>query len=869
MSPNLLVTKLYTPHTRNNLVPRPRLIEMLREPWQQGKKLTLISAPAGYGKTTLVTEWLRDLQAKTAWLSLDKADNDPARYLAYFLAALGQIDEHIGENTRAMLLSPQPLPPEVVLTALINEIAAVATSFILVLDDYHVIQSLPVHQQLNFLVEHQPPQMHLVVITREDPPLPLARLRARGQMVEIRQGDLRFSVEECADFLQRIMGLKLTEENITTLEHRTEGWVAGLQLAALSMQGRDDLTDFVATFTGGSHFVLEYLLGEVFERQTVEEQEFLLKTSILERLSGSLCDAVVDRTGSRFMLDRLEHANLFIIPLDQFRTWYRYHHLFADLLHQRLQNTEALSEYELHRRASQWFMAEGHFPEAIHHALAACDWETAAGLISDQSVMMLRRGELVTLLHWLKYLPDEVIYPRPQLCRDYGWALSLTGQLDAAEIYLRKAEAAAGDDDALLGTILVAQAYNLRVRGDHLQAIERAQRAQPMIPKEDHLTRGLLALTLGLAYWTRGNFPEAEQAFMEVDQSAQQSRNHYARMTALTYLGMIQAIYGRLHRAAELCRQVIHIGGQSPTVSPAYVELGALFYEWNDLASATQHLKIGIELSQRIGNLLIQNDGYRTLAIVQQACGEPTAALTTLQKAHQLADNRQVAPVMRMRNAACQVQLALAQGDLAAAQLWSEQVTETVDTCLLYPRLRLAPVRLLLARHQKNEAGERLKEIYETARQSGWGSGAVEARTLQALAATAPAEALHFLSDALQMAQSEGFIRTFVDKGEPLKALLERLKSQGGVLKGYILTILSAFDQPCQGSTRQLLVEPLSERELQVLQLIAQGKSNGEIAKQLIISVGTVKSHVHSIINKLGVRSRTQAVARARELSLL
>jgi LuxR family maltose regulon positive regulatory protein len=873
MSDQLLTIKLHLPILRKDVVPRTRLIERLSSGlWQEDgfvRKLTLVSAPAGYGKTTLVTEWLQSNPIKYAWLSLDESDNDPRRFLGYLFAALRQIDAGMGRTAEAMLQSPQPPPGDVILTALVNEIATVPEPFSLILDDYHVLHAPPIYQQLNFLLEHQPLHMHLVIITREDPPLPLSRLRARRQMVEIRQEDLRFSQDECAGFINQVMGLNLPPADIAALERRTEGWIAGLQLAALSMRGRDDLSGFIEAFTGSSHYVLDYLIEEVFKQQSADVQDFLLKTSVLDRLSGPLCDAVANRTNSRSVLESLEHANLFIIPLDQTCTWYRYHRLFAELLCQRLHSTDAQSENELHGRASQWFAVEGLFPEAILHALAASDWEKAAGLIRDNSEMLLGRGELMTLLGWFKALPDEVIFKRAALCRDYGWVLTLTGQLDAADAYLRQAEASGLDDEALAGTILVARAYNLRVRGDNPRAIEYARRALAILPQTDSLSRGLVALTLGLAYWNYGDFQESERAFLEVDRAAQQSGNHYARMTALAYLGMIQAVYGQLHRAAELCRQVIQLGGQSPPVAPAHIELGALLYEWNDLESAVEHLQIGIEQSTRTGNPLIQSDGYRTLAVVHLGRGKPEAAISTLQQSDQLADGHQVSPLTGMRNAACHVQIALAQDNLAAAQFWAERVTEPTDTSLLYPCLGLTPVRILLARHEKTEAAKRLHELYKTASQKGCGIGMIEVRTLQALAAATPDEAFHFLKDALQRAQPEGFIRTFVDKGEPMKVLLERLKLQGGELKSYISIILAAFGETGRATKSQLLGESISEREVEILRLLADGLSNREIADKLVIGIGTAKSHVHHILEKLGANSRTQVVAKARELGLL
>ncbi len=628
------------------------------------------------------------------------------RFLTHLVAALRQANPGVGEGALSLLQAPQPPPPEAVIGALINDLASLPAPFLLALDDYHVIHEMSIHRQLGFLVEHQPPQVHLVMITREDPPLPLARLRARGQMVEIRQQDLRFSLEECAAFLAQAMGLQVAPPDVAALERRTEGWIAGLQLAGLSMQGRDDLPGFIEAFTGSSRYVLDYLIGEVLEQQPAEVQDFLMRTSILGRVTSSLCDAVTQRDDSQRILQLLDQRNLFIVPLDQSRTWYRYHHLFAELLSQRLRSTQPQAETELHQRACEWFAAEGLVPEAIQHALAAADWERAADLVEGESVTMLRRGELATLLGWLKALPNEVVFKRPELSRDYGWALTLTGQLEAAEGFLQKAEASAGGDDILLGTILVAQAYHLRARGDNAGAIERGQRALDLLPESDPLSRSLVALTLGLAHWSRGDLPGAEKALLEVDRAAQQSRNHYARMTALSYLGVIQAIHGRLRRAAEMCRQAIEMGGQSPPVAPAHIELGVLLYEWNDLEAAARHLQIGIELSQRTGNLMILSDGYRTLAVLQQARGEPEAAQATLQLADRLAQEHEVTPLTRLRNAACHVQLALAAGDLAGAQHWAEQVTGPADASPFYPLLGLTPARLLLADGENPKAAE-------------------------------------------------------------------------------------------------------------------------------------------------------------------
>lgn len=867
MTDTILQTKLYVPPLRSSLVPRPGLIAKLNAGLDG--RLTLISAPAGYGKTTLVTEWLQAGEHRVAWLSLDENDNDPRRFLAYLFAALRQVQAEIGQAAEAMLQSPQPPPGEVILTALLNEIAAVTRPFILILDDYHVIHTPPIYQQLAFLLDHQPSQMRLVVITREDPfGLPLARLRARGQMVEIRQEDLRFSLEECADFLNQVMGLNLSPHDIAALERRTEGWIAGLQLAALSMQGRDDRPGFIEAFTGSSHYVLDYLIEEVFERQPAEVQDFLLKTSILDRFTAGLCDVVTQQKHSREMLQTLDQSNLFIVPLDQSRTWYRYHHLFAELLCQRLHSTETLSENELHHLASQWFTAEGFLPEAIHHALAASDWEQAAELIGNNSVMMLRRGELMTLLGWLKALPDEVVYERPQLCRDYGWALMLTGQLDAAAPYLDYAERASQGNDERLGQAMVAQAYLARTRGDYPRAIALSKQALELVAEDDILHRSLVTFTLGFALLNAGHFAEAEQALLEACEAARASGNDYARQTALGLLGAIQKNQGRLRRAAEFCQQALQEARGSPTAAQVQVFLASILYEWNDLDAASDQLTQAFNASQSIGNLAIQPDIYRIKAYIKQARGDSASARDVLTELHQLIQNLD-SPLARAMVAALHADIALAQGDIPSASHWAQQMTEGVDPAALGVQYGLMQARLLLAQGKQVEAGKMLAGMYDSVSQTGLASSVIEVRALQALAADTPSDAIHFLQSALKMAQPEGFIRTFVDKGEPMKLLLERLKSEGGELKEYILMILSAFGETGKASISQPLVEPMSERELEILRLLADGLSNREIAEKLVISVGTAKSHVHHILEKVGGNSRAQAVAKARELGLL
>ncbi|MFN8598092.1 MAG: LuxR C-terminal-related transcriptional regulator [Anaerolineae bacterium] len=873
----LLATKLHIPRARLNLVQRPRLISRLDQGLQAGHKLSLVCAPAGFGKTTVVTEWLSRIDRAVAWLSLDEHDNDPARFLAYLITALQQIDTGLGVAVGTLLQATPPPPPEMVLTSLINDVTTLSVPFILALDDYQSIDMAAIHQQLVFLLEHQPPQLHLVVLSREDPPLSLPRLRARNQISEIRQDDLRFTADEAAEFLHAVMKLDLPIDDITLLEHRTEGWAVGLQLAALSLRSQTDTHSFVQAFAGSNRYILDYLFEEVLRRQSTEVQDFLLQTSILDRQCAPLCEAVTGRSDSQQLLHTFEQANLFIVPLDQDRTWYRYHHLFSDLLRHRLRTTQPQSVAALHRRASEWHEAAGNLPETIHHALSASDWERAENLIARVSREMVGRGEIVTLLQWCRALPDEALRANPVLCLDYSWSLILAGQHAAAETYLQHVEQVAHDDVVLLGETLSAQAQIARTKGDYARTIELAQRALSLLPQTEAQSRSLAALTLGLAYADCGKMLEAEQAFIEADHAAQQAGGDSVRLFALAFLSSIQAARGNLHRAAEMARQALQLGHGLPTTASVHSILSALCYEWNDLSVAADHARQAIELSQLGGHLEVLLTSYRGLAWIKQAQGDTAAANAALQTADDLAHQADAPPVARASNAAVHVTLALAQGDLAAATHWVDQIETEFSADASGLLHRFAQARLLLAQNDKAAAAKLLERLYVEVVQAGRQSLMIEVRVLQGLAAPTTSDALAFLSETLALTQTEGYVRTFVDEGEPMKALLRHAAARG-IAPDYVTKLLRVFESAIETpsvspappiGTPSPLVEPLSERELEVLRLMAAGLSNNEIADKLIIGKGTVKTHVHSILGKLDARDRTQAVIKAQELKLV
>ena len=864
MTIDLLLTKLHIPLVRASLVSRPRLIKALALGWNQGRKLTLVSAPAGYGKTTLIADWLRLAAAKTAWLSLDESDNDPTRFLSYLVAALERVSEHLGDDSRAMLQAPQPPPFEAILTALLNEIATLAPPFILVLDDYHTIHTPTIHQQVSFLLEHQPTQLHLVILTREDPPLPLSRLRAGGQMVEIREDDLRFSLEECTEFLQRLMALDLSNESVSALERRTEGWIAGLQLAALSLQGRPDAEAFIRAFTGSSRFVMDYLIDEVFWRQSADVQGFLLQTSILDRLSGPLCDTVMGRSGSQKVLEALEQANLFIFPLDPTRQWYRYHRLFAELLRHRLQLQEGHPEVLLHQRASQWLEEHGYVADAIHHATAAGDWERAGTLIQRHHTGYLKRGEVLTVIGWFQSLPEKILLSNPKLCFEYCWPLLLASQYDLAAPLLEGVEQAAQDIPAFLGEVYAAQAYLARGVGNHERMVERSQQALDLLPKSSVNSRGIVALNLGLAYWHMGQMRDAELVLAEALEAAQGTGNHYAALTALIFIGRVLAVRGQLHQAVEYFNSAIHQGKEIPVNALAYMDLAAVHYEWNALDVSDAYLQKAIALCRRSKNDEFLAGCWILVSRLRIAQSDLAGAEGAVEQARELVRAGKVSAQMAERVNAAQAHLLMERG--ASAGEWGQVLTDKVDCHPFYRFLGVIKARTL----PNDQAMAYLEMLSQVAQANEWGYGLVAIRALQASFAQSQDKAVEYLTEALQLSENGGFIRSFVEVGKGLIPHLQEA-ARGGICPehvGRILTVMTG-KLDTDGARSTALIEPLSGRELEVLRLVIMGMSNREIADRLIISIGTAKTHVHNLCGKLGVRNRTEAAMKAKDLGLV
>ncbi len=916
---SILATKLYVPTPRPDVVPRPRLFKRLNEGLYH--KLILVSAPAGFGKTTLVSEWVTACGRPTAWLSLDEGDHDPIRFLTYLVAALQTVASQLGDGVLAVLQSPQPPPMESLLTALLNEIAALPDSFLFVLDDYHLIDARVVDDTLGYLLEHLPPPMHLVVITREDPNIPLARLRARNQLTELRVSELRFTPAEAAEFLNQVMGLKLSSEHVAALDGRTEGWIAGLQLAALSMRGQQDATSFIQSFTGSHHFVLDYLLEEVLHQQPENVQTFLLRTSILDRLCGSLCDAILPESSAsgQTILEYIEHANLFVVPLDNERRWYRYHHLFADLLLQRLRQSARGGEVsELHRRASVWY-AENKLPaEAIRHTLAARDFVRAAELIELAWPAMDGSFQSATWLSWAATLPDELVRARPVLNVAYAWALLNRGELEAAETRFAAAErwlevlkngeqpeTSAADTGArmvivdeaqfraLPASIATGRAYQTQARGDIASSIKYGRQALDLLPESDHLRRGPAAALLALAQWASGDLEEAHRTLGDALANFQKVGSLHFAISGTYGLADIRMTQGRLHDAVKTYTRTLQLAlaqGEPLLRGTAdlYLGLSELYREQGDQENALQNL----QHSEALGEQAALADWRYRLCRVQSRFkvmqGDLVGALDRLDEAERCFHRTPVPDVRPV--SALRTRIWLGQGRLSEALRWVHDVGLSIDDELSYLREfeHVTLARVLLAEYLRDpidstlyDALRLLDRLLLAAEQGGRMGSVIEIGVVLALAHQAAgdsASSLTALERSLRLAEPEGYVRIFADEGLPIAHLLSDAIAHGIMLDytGRLLTVVEAEQKNGEGAvarpTRiasQPLIDPLSDRELEILQLIAQGLSNREIGEKLFLALDTVKGHNGRIFAKLAVQRRTEAVARARELGLL
>jgi LuxR family maltose regulon positive regulatory protein len=902
---------MVAPALRRERVSRPRLVQKLSaDLWQDGRfahKLTLVSAPAGFGKTTLLTEWLGQLARPTAsdpslhigWLSLDKEDNDPTRFWAYLIAALQRADPEIGTDALTALQAPgipgtaQRVATESILTLLLNQLAESATPWMMVLDDCHLIESPRIYETLGFMLDHLPSTCHLVLCGRVDPPLPLPRLRIRRELVEVREADLRFTGEEAAAFLNRVMGLRVEDDHVAALAARTEGWIAGLQMAALSLQGCQDVPGFVQTFAGSNRYVLDYLLEEVLYRESEEVQAFLLQTCILERLSGELCDAVTGHTGGQAMLERLEAANLFLIPLDERREWYRYHHLFAELLRGRLKRIWPVKPPILHRRASGWYERNGSLAESVEHAFAADDTEHIVELIESHAFDLVAHGELATTLRWMDTLPAATVRSRPWVCVAYAWALMHAGELAAVEPWLQDAARIAGKDQDVVGYVAAMRAYITVSRGDVLLATELAYKALDCLSEEHAALRAFTGAILSSMHRFQGDFDAAVRAIGEAIAISQEHGEHAMFILANCNLGATLILMGKLDEAATCFRQAIQAAAQLGTGRHAQVPfsgiaatgLSAVLRERNDLDAALASAREGVEVSRLWGQAETTIHGYVELAQVMQARGDPEGALKAIRDAEHTANDLTSWAIIAMEST--KARLHLKQGDMAAASRWAlENRVEREDELSFqhmsdYITLAGILVAQGVVRDQYGlaEASTLLARLLDMASDAGAIGHVIEILVLQAMACQAQGaldEALDSLTRALALGEPAGAIRTFVEAGPPMVGLLKEAAVRG-IAVDYVARLLAAFKGEGAGSPHtglfgtghDTLVEPLSERELEVLRLIVAGLSNKEIAEELVLAIGTVKKHINNIYGKLGVSRRAQAIRRAQELVLV
>jgi LuxR family transcriptional regulator, maltose regulon positive regulatory protein len=904
----LLSTKCFIPRTRADLVRRPRLVARLREGLQ--RPLTLICAPAGFGKTTLLGEWYAGDDFKSgagipthhlAWVALDEGDNDPVRFWRYVATAFESVRPGTSQFILSLLESPQALPIELLLTTLINTLAepdAASDEIFLVLDDYHAIEASDIHSGIAFLLEHLPPHVHIIIASRVPPPLPMARLRARGQLSEIRAVDLRFTRGEAIELLHSLLGESLPESSLTMLEKQTEGWAAGLQLAALSLRGLDDIPAQIEAFGGTNRLVLDYVAEEILHRQPANVQRFLLHTSILERLTASLCDAVTGDLDGQSMLETLEHESLFLIPLDSEQRWYRYHHLFAHLLFQRLKRTLPEVIPQLHHRAAEWLEHNDLLTSAIPHALASEDYALAVRLIESYFQKMLERSEMTTVRRWLDTLPTAVRKSNASLSLIYAWTLIATGSFTAVEPYLDDVENALATDptpsppeimqaETMRGHVAAIRATAAINTGRKELAQELSLQALAVLPTDEALPRTVAALSLADALYGLNDLKAATGAFTEAYKASLAAGMIPVTLNALSNLGQLYERQGKLHQAAATYERALRIAELHPGFahfsSKSHIGLARVLREWNNPAAAQAQAQQGIACARQWGHQEHLIDGYLCVADIQWSQGDVTGALATLAEAEPLILQPSAHPEAVARYTSYQASRWILLDRLDEAQHWADSFDAGMegDARLHKPGI-LTLARLRLAQGAPDAARILLDQLLVIVERVGLAEDKIHINILLAQAHQAmhsSAQAEQALREALASAETEGYLRTFLDEGPTLASLLEVVASSSGTGARYariLLADLGLSTSPQQNQNQYLNhmapstpTPPLTRREQEVLGLIAKGASNQQIAETLVIAIGTVKKHVTTIFAKLGVNSRTQLLARARELGLI
>ncbi len=889
MSTPIIATKLFVPRPPTNLVQRPQLIEKLHK--HKDGKLTLISAPAGFGKTTLLADYVDMFKEPVGWVSLDEHDNDKVRFLKYFIHACQQIKKSIGESSLLALQSQQPLETEILVTGLINEIAKSDLSFFIVLDDYHVITDPEIQQILLFLLDNQPAQLHLTISSRADPPWPLARLRARGEIEEIRVQDLRFTLKEATTFLNELMNLTLSPEDIKTLEKRTDGWAAGLQMAAISLQDQENKNLYVKSFSGSHRFVLDFLMEEVLHQIPDATRDFLLKTSILERLNGSLCDFVLEGENSQSMLRDIEQKNLFLIPLDSHRNWYRYHHLFAELLRIQLNQEMAGLETQLHKRASAWFERQGIFEDAVVHAISAEDYLTAANILEKNVLAMKDIGELPLITKWLQTFPNEIVSSRPWLCVANAWVHAQAGQLAESDQFLSHASTSLATSPSLsknqinhiTGHVLAIEAYTNVYYYKDLdldQALELANKALALIPVTDTNTKGFVTVLLGTIQRLRLELTPALNTYNSALKIYRGNRHIHETIYTMGELARVYRTRGELHKAVSICEEAIQLARErkNQLLAEAYVlgTLGRISYEWNRLEDAKEISKQAVELSLKLGQLNTLFGNHLLLAKIYSRSKQFSEAFDSIHNARELAGKLSDTHAFYIRAHEATIQLEM--GNFEPVKEWIDQLSfqELGDE----QRQELAPLIIALFRASTIEHLDEWLVLLVGIQSNcldkqlidNWIKITIQyAMALQAMGDKS--RAVTTLGQALARGKTEGYMRSFLDQGEPMRSLLQKALSRG-IQADYTAKLIQSLDDEREKSPLRKpspeadLIEPLSDRELEVLRLLKSELSVPEISSHLHISVSTLRTHIRNIYGKLGVHSRFEATTKGRDLGL-